>query len=442
MSIIHTILDNSDYPIQYTSALLAERLHKLTKISSGIVGTFTDVPPPSSERFNLHRGLKVDAQVSAKSQLQPKVNISLGTMLAIDDIIFNCCCNPHFFIGPSERQEEVSLNFVTSQREYSQRFYDYSGYQFQGSPTHGPIPIFSQYPTDIWRFEQAYLLSNLAVEWTLLHELSHWLCGHCSIMQQATIGETIGMFEVARKHAISLKSDERKCIELQADGLAFELMFYEMLSANAPNTFWQQYNDATSNDDSICSGQRILGNSLDQRIRILLLVSSAVILLFERVRTVNKVQNSSNYPSPMTRVTNLFATAFRLISQTLGILKAPKLDTYGMFTLDSERFLECQAEYNQLITGFLLGLSDVAILADSLQINNSLYHGKKINIEKLLDRTQHVVFLQQLKLFMIGDESAILADTGEDNAMAEFMHLLPVQSKLITKLNNFSLIEL
>lgn len=433
-------LDESNYPNNYHHRIIKQRFTCTAETCCDVLSSLTEVPAPPPQAFILHEGLNIGAEIITHSTMNPKISVNTGTILALDDVIFNCCCNPGFFVEPGETEHRVSLNYITSRREYSQRFYDYSTYPFDYADKQNTMSIFSKYPTDIWRFEQADFLSTLAIQWTILHELGHWLYGHCSILHRHRIDEAMGIFDIAQNAPLSLSMVERKCLELQADGLAFELMFYELLSQTTPNVMWQQYRyhseEYTESPDYLISGV-----DPEQRIRILLLVSSAVILLFERTREINHIKGSSCYPKPMTRITNLFATAFRLIGQTVGILKEADSGVYGEFVLDSQGYQQYQEQFHQLASGLVLGLSDVALLAQCLQITDSLYGQKSIEMTNLQDRTQQVMFLQQLQQFMTGNINEDVTGEQTLHTMTEFITLLPVQSHLITKLREFSLIE-
>ncbi len=416
------------------------RFKKLVNSCQGVIGIFTEVAPPDSNSFILTSTLQVDLSVYSKTALLPTIHMSKGFFIALDDLLLACCCKPAFFVEPTVDGENIAIHYLENPALKSHSYYDYQcKLNTRGVPF--SEKLYRQTPSQFWRLQQASLLSNLSAQWAMLHEVSHWLMGHTLLIKETTFTETLGLVNFnTQSNPVFEQPKYRQCLELQADGLAFELMFYEVMGQSGPNYLWQNFLE--SQDQRTLLPYEISGQEPEQRLRMLLLASGAVILLFEHARKVNKLSLAEDYPKPLTRLINLFSTALRLVCSMLGILKSESTAKQYEFKIDNELFFTYQDQVNQMFTGITLGLSDVALLATELGVSQSLYEDKTVDIQDIQQRTSEVIFLQQLFLDMTA-QSLTGNSKGENiQALAEFKELLPFQVELFQKLRNYSLIEI
>jgi len=254
-----------------------------------------------------------------------------------------------------------------------------------------------QMPVSKSRLSQATLLSSISTQWALLHEASHWLAGHCHIVKNHSIDESAHYlinFE-ALKNGQEISAEEKRCMELQADGIAFELLFHSFLNKVDPDQIWKEYSE-----DCKHGSMAIDMSAPESRIRALLVSSGCMVLLFEKMRSTSTLSEAHDYPRPLTRLLNLFATALRLVG-TYSYVLSSKED--GRLVLSLDKYENNISQFKQLASGITMAMHDLEIISDLLQINESIQKKSTSDYSeacKVLSRGE--VFLPDIASLMSG----------------------------------------
>lgn len=398
--------------------------------------TGLEVPVPLNDGFRLGGSLIVGAKVSLTREAQLNIDCNMGTLFGIDDLILSSCCDPSFFsvVLDDEEPKEILIRQFPSDVEY--RFLDYSFLMEQEGKLKKDY-LTSQMPVSKSRLSQATLLSSISTQWTLLHEASHWLSGHCHITKNNSINESAHLlinFENLKSNQ-GISAEEKKCMELQADGIAFEILFHSLLNKIYPDPTWKEYGKDCKYDS-----MAIDVSIPESRIRALLVSSGCMVLLFEKMRSISVLSESHDYPRPLTRLLNLFATALRLVgtySNTLSV------KDNGRLVLSLEKYKNNIIQYKQLASGITMALHDLEILSDVLQINESIQKKNASDYSKackLLSRGK--VFLPDIASLMSGPSVSHEMKGENKLAMEEYIHLLAFKESLDEKLEDFALMEI
>ena len=399
---------------------------------------FTEAPNIFSDCFELSDSLVIGARVKLLQNELPSISCNIGTLLCIDDLILSSFCNPNFFSNSlieGEAKDKLLFREIKN-GNIEDRFLDYSKLEQQASDSKITL-LTHQIPLSKWRLSQASLLAGIATEWILLHETSHWLMGHSHIAKDQRIDESLHHlidFTILESKS-NLSNDEKKCMELQADGTAFELLFHSLLCKEIPSQNWSDY----------CIEQEGIKNSLklntpEERIRALLVSSGCIVLLFERMRSNSKLSDSESYPPPLTRLQNLFATALRQICVYTNVLAENEA---GALVISAEKFKQSETQFKQLMSGVTSAMSDLAILTNLLNIEDSMMDKIDSNFTEVWENlSQSEVFLPDLISLVTGPSISNDMEGEKKSAMIEYIRLLSFQDMLNQKLENFSLIEL
>lgn len=417
----------------------AEQVRAATKN----IADFTEVPALSAQRFEFTDSLKLEASVALPDGvLSPKIQLSAGTLLSIDDILLSACCHNSFFILPVDTDEagepQDFIEPITSkgfEADFAERYYDYGKLATDElSVAH----LSYRFPTVKWRLAQASFLSSLATEWIIMHELCHWLQGHCHLCADNRYDEIHQLFDISDKGPVkTIDPDEKKCLELQADGMAFEMMFYSLYSEGAEHK-WQQYNDDLAVELAEQHPGIVDFADAEQRLRALLAAAGTVIMLTERARCMSNHRSIDHYPKPITRLTNVFATAFRMIGTLLGTLIE---NDEGGLDICTDAYQTQQPQMQLMFSGMALGMSDIAIIAQKLDIQDAIYEGRFVDFTDIIELGQNLHFFENLQLLMANKPIPERPDTASDEVIKEFCRLLPVQQQLNRKLADVALVE-
>lgn len=395
----------------------------------------TEVPVPLTECFTLGNSLVVGAKVSLKSDTQLNIDCNTGTLFSIDDLILSSCCEPSFFSSFLDDEKPKEILIHQFQGDIEHRFLDYS-FLIEQEDSSKKNLLTQQMPTSKSRLSQATLLSSISTQWALLHEASHWLIGHCHIVKSHSVNESTHYlinFE-ALKNGQEVSSEEKKCMELQADGIAFELLFHSFLNKACPDQIWKECSQELKHNP-----MAIDISTPESRIRALLVSSGCMVLLFEKMRSISALSEMSDYPRPLTRLLNLFATALRLVGTYSNVLSSKK---DGRLVLSLKKYENNIFQFKQLASGITMAMHDLVILSDVLQISESIQKKSTSDYNSacnLLSRGE--VFLPDIASLMSGP-SVSKEMKGENKlAMEEYIHLLSFKESLDKKLEAFALME-
>ncbi|WP_143594201.1 hypothetical protein [Thiothrix eikelboomii] len=310
----------------------------------------TEAPVPAVNAFILLDSPKIGASVSAIEPLQPVITVNSGTIKNIATLFTELCKNDYFFIFPSGVGKKK------------------------------------------------YLLTALATRWILLHELAHWLLGHCGAVAQHFLDEGtqhLVVFAADEDEPMDLKhNDKLKYLELQADGLAFELLLHHATFADeSTDTTWK-WIDAAQNPNLTDV------DVITQKIRSIMVAGSSVVLAMEQLRRAAFGMNLA-YPLPLTRLTNLMATAIGVMSDYIGVTEETP---DGRLVINPKAYQAHEEIFNTLVTGLAASMLDAGLMAETLGVSDVLVGDTEISVEinlKLMESfNQKLIFLQNLQKYM------------------------------------------
>ncbi len=439
-SFSHRLPDNEFIYADFVRDLKNEYMQAVdsttTLLKAGI-----EIEAPSAENFYLEKSQRLGARVVLDKTEKASFMCNIGTLMSVDDLLLTALCHTAFFANPTEDGTgSYELEYMESMGSNSHRYIDYSNLTRLGGNDQKHF-ISNRVPLPSMRLHQASLLSHVSTQWVLLHEVSHWLAGHCHIMQAGQLDEVENhLVDIApmKSQDDTFSLNERKALELQADGIAIELLWHSLLCAETPNQFWRDYQQIEFPDI-----QEAVDLSLQpSRIRLLVIACGAAILLFERSRLVykTKTDRSSFYPHPLTRLQNLFATCIRLIAHYSDAL-VDKPD--GTVAISSKKSIENKEYMEQLLAGIGFGAADLAYLAQCLSVQDSLAKKDKAVLKEVSDfYANGGIFTPEIKS-LLGKPSVSSEMLGQNKfAAEEYIQLLPLQSLLVEKLESYALIEL
>lgn len=350
-----------------------------------------EVPVPTASAFVLSDSLEVGASVATKSTLQPLITISSGAIQNIAALFTGLCQKDHFFIFPSRIDKKN------------------------------------------------YLLTALATQWILLHELAHWLLGHCGATTQHLVDERTQHLIVFAKDELEPKdlqhNDKLKYLELQADGLAFELMLHYAVFADASINHSWKWIDADQSPDLTDV------DLITQKIRSIMVAGSCVVLMMEQLRRAAFGMNPA-YPLPLTRLTNLMAIAIRVMSDYTGVTRETP---DGRLVIDPKAYQANEVIFNILTIGLAESMLDAEIIAETLEVSDILVGDKKIsfkiNFKFMESFNQNLIFLNNLQKYMINP--SFRPDPTEWNAFSfkEYIDMHGMRKIVDSLLSDYAIID-
>ena len=239
-----------------------------------------------------------------------EIRMSVGMLACLDDLICGALCGRQFMRNAARDDVEIAPTAVMVCNEQSEahHFHDYSAL-FSDTPVEIGHVI-SGVPLDRERLAEGELLTSMAATFVYRHEQSHALFGHLDFLGarhappgMLALGDGADPVDVPR--AI-LSSDERQCLELQADALAIELLLLEeMFESDTRPGMLQLLKSARANKNLSTRHLYSLQFASDVDIVRACLVSAAcAIIVIDRAERAYAHNRSPDYPLPSTRLVN------------------------------------------------------------------------------------------------------------------------------------------
>jgi len=280
---------------------------------------------------------KVDAFLDTGAGC-PRVRISEGLCLALDDALLSALCVLGFFTARLKADDLPEVYPIGAcGAESHDRYFDYSRTNVSSSDEL-PGALTSHIPLNPIRLAQVDLLLSFAMRWVFLHEQAHWLLGHVEWLRAEGDWPDNQLDEVLFLDSDrGPNSDDRYCLELQADALATELLFASGLSDDIVTSQWvSRYRGAL-----VAYGGHRLSFAADladreDRFHMLLLASSISCLLFE-LRREKRRRGSGSHPPPATRLLNIFMSALETWGDVEEFEKGSEQSLEGGYLLDHLR---------------------------------------------------------------------------------------------------------
>lgn len=236
-----------------------------------------------------------------------------------------------------------------------------------------------------------------------------------------------------------LGNDERKCLELQADSLAFALLLHHAVFLdNSTEDLWSWINDKQDSDS-------IDITIMVEKIRLIMLAAVCVILVIEQMRRkiLDNTEMSSTYPLPLTRLTNLVAATIRLIGEYTGTIRE-KND--GRLVLDATAYNDNSELFSELTLGLAGGILGATVIAEALGVADLLIGNTLINFKEnyfdIENYNNNLLFIQNLQYYMLDSSFRLEGNSYQALALNEYANLHITQKKLTSFLENYSLIEI
>lgn len=231
-----------------TDRFLASLADEGRAIDARVQATIRAVTARRRGRFPVTSFLSANHSVGAWCRLDirdlsPRIDVNLGTLLAIDDLALFAATLPGYLIptreafrhappGPHYRLTEP----IEAEGDYLAhpgRFYDYR--EAFGRSSGNPGIITFAMPTGAWRLAQAGLVAELAIAWVLCHEYAHWALAHLSLLEIPDRAFDFAeardarppCFSIARgRSPVSVRRNVKisRVLELHADAAAFHLI--------------------------------------------------------------------------------------------------------------------------------------------------------------------------------------------------------------------------
>jgi hypothetical protein len=231
-----------------TDSFPADLAEEGRAIDARVRATIRAVTARRRGRFPVSHFLAANHKVGACCRLDPRnhlprIDVNLGTLLAIDDLALFSATLDGYLIpnreafrhappGPNYRLTEA----VEAEGEYLAhpgRFYDYREAFRRGVGIPGIITF--AMPKAAWRLAQAGLVAELAIAWVLCHEYAHWALAHLSLLDipdrafgfaERPDARPAG-FSIARgRSPVAIRRNVKisRVLELHADAAAFHLI--------------------------------------------------------------------------------------------------------------------------------------------------------------------------------------------------------------------------
>lgn len=328
------------------------------------------------------RRLLLDAEVRLPAgAARPQVQIGVGAVLAMDDLILSALCD-NTFLAPTRAawrtgdpdtpfEPPEPLDLSRPRGRHAPRYASYRNLVRGGLATVADLTF--QLPRNPWRLQQAQLLSELALAWIIFHERAHWGLGHLDLVGLFHGGGDLRIAEINQTalevkldlHAVddeaAAASNIQKVLELGADSHALLLLF---LHCSQPGGPADRYEAAAANwgpEDP----RRLSRLDFGQRVRVCLTAAGLACQAFERAQSLSRRRPGQTHPSPHARFMNMVVNA-TLLSPLV------QQDDTGAWVLRREDRETAEGEDNEAFialtqVGLGMSLVDMQVISDLLQ---------------------------------------------------------------------------
>lgn len=318
-------------------------------------------PSLLSVHFDSDR-LSFEAKVSGTAQDGPLIEISLGALLALEDVIFTAACSGAFFAHATPTtevlDEPIPTLFSTASRQH--RFHDYGE---ANSRTLDLNALSQGIPRASWRLRQCDCLAEVALQWIILHELAHWALGHLGLAalrsgdpkRQLSMDEVAFTFHAAdgARAVNGLSSEECRALELQADFLASELLFFYLRAQQA-----HPASPLVRFEKDIAALVAVRGTVIGMADpatanRLLMTANSIVIMVMEaRRHALTRRNGALSHPSPESRAFQMLAVMFALANRRHHQTRAD--GTLVIKTTDDDRIADIDRMLREELRPFVI----------------------------------------------------------------------------------------
>lgn len=303
--------------IEEDARAAVRRLRRLMKHEA-----FPELPP---DAFKLHIDRTEPgfvATVTGRVGEPAWIELSLGSILAIEDALLGALCRATFLTNAGletvELDEPIAFLRIPA-----------AATRLRTYPLDQPGGLMSAtlnpwIPRSAWRLYQFDVMAELSLQWIVLHEMAHWALGHIGFAAARTrAGDAaLTLSEVTHSFALEgveasgncLTSSEHQTIEMQADFLASELLyFYHRAQIGSENTPLSRFGERMR--ELVDVRGTVLGD-LDeaQQHRLLATAAGVVVLTIEARR--QEVGTSRTHPLPETRAMQILTETFALANRS------------------------------------------------------------------------------------------------------------------------------
>lgn len=325
------------------------------------------------------------------------LTLSLGLLLALDDVLFTTSCWDGFLAPPDllNRDDEWSLSdtiyVLGDEYQFPRRYFDYS--DIKSRRVFDRKYLTYEIPANIWRHRQCQLLFDLCLRWAALHEISHAAFCHLEMLkdlfvldQQALRLDELGMRSCRKPGFMpTLNLETWSLMEFEpdeAEGLTYSIALQSTELHADTFALWfgfeleRQAKGAGSLFDEYERDMRELAGhlpdvmiELDQnaRFRFLTLSAFIVIALFENARVKKGGESRITHPAPEARFLNIMRSAFFGSRLTASDGKG---GFQISFNIKEQPLDDPGSEWNRFMQqGLGAALMDVGVLSSELGLN-------------------------------------------------------------------------
>lgn len=368
-------------------------------------------------KISISPKLNVNASVTKEwKQVEPEIEINMGLILAVEDLLGLCLCTTSFFTQrTSTGALSIANPFFQISPENPNRFLNYRSLIGMGN-AHAQW-LTSAIPIAPWRLFQFDLIAEMATQWAMLHEQAHWMLGHVDYLADQYDKESGFSLNETAEDILSDDTNLTRYFEMTADALATTLLFHlNWGTKSRPNIRFEDYrNKLQQVYGTIPSESIIYLNDHAAVLRTLLLSIGLVILLMENKR-LSQNNTRSDYPLPTTRLLGIFIA----IGQSYGDTMEYSEDN----TYETERI-------TPLIESFMEVMVDLQLIVSLLKIDNPIFkpfiwEQNEVEKDKFTD-----------DLFSILTNGASDPAFVQTEAAREYIYLRSLDSTFMPRLKDF-----
>ncbi|AXY75584.1 hypothetical protein D3H65_17070 [Paraflavitalea soli] len=368
-------------------------------------------------KINISPKLNINAAVIKEwKQEEPTIEINIGLILAVEDLLGKCLCTKSFFTQRTPTGElSIANPFFLIGPDHADRFLNYGSIVALGD-AHAQL-LTAGIPIAPWRLFQFDLIAELSAQWAMLHEQAHWMLGHIDYLA-AQRGDTsdFSLNENGENTPLD-DATATKYFEMGADALASSLLFHlNWDTERQENKRFRDYrNKLQQAYGNIGSESIIYLNDHAAILRTILLSIGLVVLLMENKRLYLNSPRSS-YPLPVTRLLGIFLT----VGEAYGdMINFSEDNTY-----DTEKIRPVIISYIEVIV-------DLQLIVSLLKINNPIF--KPFIWER--NKEEEDQFTDDL--FSILANGASDPGIVQTEAAKEFIYLRSLDPAFMPRLKNY-----